>query len=195
MIRTLLVTAALIALAGAVTIRVKDAPYVTYLHGDKKAATEGLIRKAKAGDGFAAYLVGTMSHDDPRRTQEWLLTAVTDGEERAASPFLLHVVRGGSCEPALSLLETFARAHDVGAAVSLGDLARDGVCGTRDLVRAAGYYEGVLRLDPTFGHRLDTLPPLAADAPVRLLPERYDVTLDTARQKFMAAAPALLAAR
>jgi len=192
MIRMFIVTVALVALAGAVTIRMKDAPYITYLHGDRQGALEGLTRKARTGDGFAAYLLGANEEPDPRRAQDLLLTAVSSGEDRAISLFLRIAASHGVCEPTMSLLEVLARTRDVGAAVALGDLARDGQCGPQDITRAADYYEGAARLEPVFEHRLETLPPLGPNSFVRVLPERYDLNPKDVRQKFMAAAPALL---
>jgi hypothetical protein len=196
MIRTLLVTIGLIALAGAVTLRINDRPYIRYMHGDTPGALDGLTERAQANDGFAAYLLAYLAPGDSRRAKEWLMAAVVHGEDRAAAPFLLAVARDDRrCTEAVPLLEMLARARDARAALILGDIARDGICAPTDLAHAAGYYSGAARLEPVFEHRFETLPPFAQDAPVRPLPERYDVTREDARTRFMAEAPALLARR
>ncbi len=206
MSRTLLFALIAIAgmLSGAAALRVRDAPYIAYADGKYAAAVDGLQRKAEAGDGFAAYLVGNVHRDglvgprDPRAAAGWYMTAARAGEIRAVGAYTDIVAHGSpepaTCRAAVTLLDLAARAGEPGALVTLGRYYEAGFCVEPDLVRAAGYYLAAERFDRRLGDlKTQVVAKIEASGKTidPILPEKSDITVGEVLARFLAEAPPL----
>jgi TPR repeat protein len=142
--------AVFLAIGGMIGYR--DAGFAAYPRGDLPGAVEGLTRRAEAGDGFAAFLIGTLYQNQdhaagmPRseRAAAWFLKSARLGHAEGA--LLLSHARnldGSSakiCALDMAVLADGARAGMAKAHFRLGVNFEDGRCVGKDLVRAALHY-------------------------------------------------------
>lgn len=199
----LFVSVALCAFLVAAALRVHDAPYLAYEHGDIAGAVDGLIHKAEDGDGFAAYLVarsyqlGQVAGADPKSAVAWYVAAARAGEIRAVADLLEMVLASSpdaaACRKSTVLLELASRTGALGALIATGRLYENGTCGMKDLVRAASYYEAAVRLDRRFADRRDhVLAQLSGGDAARVKPIPFDLDTRDVLARVVNDAPALL---
>jgi TPR repeat protein len=195
----------LAVVAGALMLRVHDAPYLSYQQ-DPRAALDGLKHLAQNGDGFAAYLVAglyersALGQPDPQTAAAWYLTSARNGEIRAVSRYIGLMAHAHpteeQCRAALSMLELAGRAGELNAVLALGSYYESGTCTAADPAKAAQYYMGAARIDGRLSQRVDAAVAGLDSDTVRGLtprPESFDADKSTVLAQFLAAAPRLAA--
>lgn len=199
---------ALIAVAGvlaaAAALRARDAPYIAYADGNRAGAFDGLRRKAEAGDGFAAYLVGNDHRDgivgprDPRAATGWYIVAARAGEIRAVSAYIDVVAhespQPATCQAAVSLLDLAARSGAPSALIALGRYYEAGFCVEPNPARALGYYLVAERFDRRLGYLKEQIVAQteASGTTIKpILPDETDIPVGEVLARFLAEAPPL----
>lgn len=159
---------------GAVAIRQVEEGYHRYYRRDFKTAEPALVERVKQGDGFAAHMLGQITHfnrtgaNEQEKSLDWYRKGAALGDIDSVVSYFWdkHKMEGPSeklCNRFKQVVMAGARAGNLRAAGTGGHVHMVINCGPPEPITAAVLLAQAQRLDPRMGHFLEqilaSLPP------------------------------------